>query len=347
MKLQLALIFLVFGGGARVNSQVIAVSHRLEISVPIKGTVTLEDQAKLTSPLTGRVETMVVQERTWIKAGKPLAYLADTKTAALLDYRGMTPKDVLLKQWKSVYYLSPVVCKQDCFVIRRFALEGTHIRPGDPLFQVAYRIALVGQVSPAYLSWIENGQELTYWPVSNPLKKRMALVQNYVVQKSTVAGGVFTSYIQMDHYPDALQWEGKIVPTPQESNALVVPTTALVYYQGKVFLPLEVSIGLATPDLTEITAAGPLQGDNPILVLNDAQLKKAFQYDPLKYPSKKPLPISCPQIASQQQHQQKAPKKIKKLKPKGPSLWERIKNVNSLPSPEQERKSDAEDDYGN
>jgi len=338
MRLRFALILFQCLVGGRAFSQTIAVARKSDITIPVNGTIAFEDKAQLKSPFTGRVETMNAEDQTWVKAGQPLAYLADTKTAALLDSRGMTPKDVLLERWKSIYSLTPVVCLKDCLVVRRFAVEGQRLRPGDPLFKVAYRIALVGRVSPDYSLLIHDGQDLSYWPKSNPLKKFRTVIQNYVVGFSTSSGGQFTSFIMVRRYPEELKWSGLATLA---QDVLAVPTDSLVRYQGKVFLPIQVSIGFGNQDITQITAAGPLQNGNPVLVLNGAQLNKASKYDYLKAISRSQnvqiLPQKNPsrQPTPQQKNQE------------GTSFWDQLKNAKSLQSPEQQRKSNSEDDYGN
>ncbi len=327
-------------------AQSVAVARLSDITIPAQGLIVFKQQEKLKASFDGRVETVNAQEQTWVKAGQPLAYLADIKTAALLDYRGMTPKQAVLDRWKSVYSLMKVDCPQDCLIIRRFVSEGQRIKTGDPLFQVSYRLALVGKIPPEYARYVKDGQDLLFWPASNSLKKKKTLIQNYSLNQTvSPPTGVFTSFIPVRHYPQELQWAGRITLA---HDVLAVPTSSLIAYQGKVFLPMEVVSGITTKELTEIKASEAVTDHSPILILKDVELNKAFRYDPKHALSLMPAISTAPAVSqSPTSRAASAPQAASPKKPQGPSFWERLKAVKPLPSRNQQRQSDSDEDYGN
>ncbi len=326
-------------------AQSLAVARLSDITIPARGSIVFKQREKLKASFDGRVETVNAQEQTWVKAGQALAYLADIKTAALLDYRGMTPKQAVLDRWKSVYSLMKVSCPQDCLILHRFVSEGQRIKTGDPLFQVAYRVALFGKIPPEYARYVKDGQDLFFWPASNALKKKKTMIQNYSLDQTTAPPmGVFTSFIPVRHYPQELQWVGRITLA---HDVVAVPTSSLISYQGKVFLPMEVVSGITTKELTEIKASEAVTDHSPVLILKDVELNKAFRYDPKHALSLMPTISTAPAVsrslpAARSATQAESPPK----KPKGPSFWERLKAVKPLPSRNQQRQSDSEEDYG-
>ncbi len=325
-------------------AQSVAVARLSDISIPVQGTIAFKKREKLEAPFDGRVETVNAQEQTWVKAGQPLAYLADTKAAALLDSRGMNPKQAVLDRWKSLYSLMKVSCPRDCLILHRFVSEGRRIKTGDPLFQVAYRVALFGKIPPEYARYVKDGQELVFWPASNALKKKKTRVQNYSLDQTTAPPmGVFNSFIPVRRYPQELQWAGRITLA---YDVLAVPTSSLISYQGKVFLPMEVVSGITTKELTEIKASEALTNHSPILTLKDVELNKASRYDPKHALSLMPVVSTAPAISQGLSARSATQAKSSPKKPKGPSFWERLKAVKPLPSRDEQRKSNSGEDYG-
>ncbi len=325
-------------------AQSVAVARISDITIPVQGSIVFENQEQLKAPFDGQVETADAQEQTWVKAGQPLAYLTDIKTAALLKYRGMTPKQAVLDRWKSVYSLTKVSCPQDCLIMRRFISEGQGIKTGDSLFRVAYRVALVGKISPEYARYVKNGQDLFFWHGSDTLRKKKTDVQNYSLNKTTAPPfGVFTSFISVQHYPRQLQWTGRITLA---QNVLSAPTSSLITYQGKVFLPMEIVSGITTKELTEIKASEALSDHSPILVLSDAQFNKAFRFDPKRALSLLPATSIAPMASPVSSSDQPAVQTGSPKKPEGPSLWQRLKAVKPLPTRNQQRQSNSDEDYG-
>ncbi len=327
-------------------AQSVAVARISDISIPVRGLIVFKNQERVKAPFDGKVEAVSAQEQTWVKAGQPLAYLADTQTAALLKYKGMTPKQAVLDQWKSQFSLIKVACSQDCFILRRFVSEGERIKTQDLLFKVAYKIALVGKVPATYARYVRNGQDLFFGPVSSILKKKKTDVQNYSLDETTTPpAGMFMSFIPVRRYPRQLQWAGRITLA---NNILAVPTSSLITYQGKVFLPMEVVPGITTKDLTEIKASEALSEHSPVLVLSDAQINKAFRYDPKHALSLLPKVSNLPAASKTPSFPQPKTRTATPKKSAGPSFWQKLKAVKPLPSRNQQRQSGSSDeDYGN
>ncbi len=325
-------------------AQGVAVARISDISIPVQGSIVFKNQEKFKAPFDGRVELVDVQDKTWVKAGKPLAYLADTQTAALLKYKGMTPNQLLLKRWKSMYSLSVVSCPKDCLILHHFVSGNQRIKTQDSLFKVAYKIALVGKIPAQYAAYIRNGQDLVFWSVSNPEKKKRIKIQNYSLNKETPPSGTFVIPIPLNFYSRDIRWAGRITLA---QSVLSVPTSSLITYQGKVFLPMEVVSGITTDKITEIKASEALSEHSPVLILSDAQINKAFRYSPQRALSLQPEISTATASVHAFSHAQPSSQTVIPKKPKGPSFWQRLKAVKPLPSRDQQRKSSSDENYGN
>lgn len=269
----------VWAAAARAEQPLEVKRQDLEVDVHVHGTVVARDIIRLKSTIDGRVEGVDISTYSWAADGKPLGYLANREMAAILDAHATTAAGVLEDRWRRVYAPTPIECPRDCFVLRRFVNNKDWLRPKALLFEAALSLQLVGRVRPEDAHLIRDGQTLEFWPTDDPSRKLTARVTHYVIDiqgEKVEPGGSFTVELGPGHYLDpGTEWEGRIVPLTKR-NVLVVPTGSLIRYQGAVYLPVRVSTGITTPDLTEITAG--VESKRQILVIDDSRLKNAFRY---------------------------------------------------------------------
>jgi hypothetical protein len=263
---------------------------QLQIKVRLDGTVVIvaDDVIRLRGAVEGRVEDLNISTGTWYLADQPMGHLANKEMAAILDSHNTTEQGVMEDRWKKVYEPTPITCPQDCYVLRVFAKNKDWLKPKGLLVEAATKLNLVGRVRPEDARWIRDGQDFQFWSVDDPTKKFQGRIANYVIDlqgNKYNPGGTFTIPLSASRYFDpGTQWEGLAVPLTK-SGVLVVPTGALIEYQGASYLPIRVSTGLTTNELTEITSG--VREKQDILVLDDASLKDAERHkmDPNAGPS--------------------------------------------------------------
>lgn len=253
----------------------------MPLVVKVEGTVVPAELARVKADFEGRFEEPRVTTYTWARAKRPMAYLASHEMAAMLDSQTSTIEDVAKQRWERVYRLEPLVCPEDCFVLRVFARPRQWIKPRGLIFEVAQKLQLVGRVRPEQAHLVRDGMFVEFWAKDQPDKKQKIKIQRYVldIQADKVSpGGSFAVNLTPDKFlPPGTAWEGKIVPMTRK-GVIIAPTDALIHYNGEIFLPVRVSTGITTPDLTEIRAG--VDDKRPLLILDDARMAGLERHAP-------------------------------------------------------------------
>lgn len=272
-----ALILLAARAGAATPAQV--KRGNLEIKVKVTGTVVPDDIFRIKSTIEGRVESVLTSTYVWRGADQPLAFLAHKELAAMLDSKGSQNVDILEDRWQRVYRPTAARCPDTCFILKNFLKAKTWVKPESVMFEAAGSLKLVARVRPEDASWIRDGQDLVFWPVSDPKRRLRGRVTKFIldIQGEKVSpGATFTLVMSPDRYFNpGTEWEGEIVPLSKK-DVLFVPTDALIREGGVTYLPIRVSTGITTQGLTQITAG--VEEKRDILVLDDAQLHGAARH---------------------------------------------------------------------
>ena len=272
-------LLLVLALSARAQQPLEVRRGDLQIKVRVQGTVVSEDIVRLKSAVEGRVEDLDASTFTWVNDDKPLGYLANKEMALILDSHATTEQGLLEDRWKQVYQPTPIECPSECFILRKFISNKEWLKPKAILFEAALKLQAVGRVRPEDAGLIRDGQTLEMWPVNDPTNKIHARVSHYVLDfqgNKFEPGATFTIDMSPRHYfPPGTEWEGLAVPITKK-NVLLVPTDALIRFGDSVYLPVRVSTGITTRELTEITAG--TEQKRQILVLDDSQLNEAMRH---------------------------------------------------------------------
>jgi hypothetical protein len=289
----------------------------LQVRVNLEGTVVVDDIIRLRAAVDGRVEDLNISTGSWFPPGQTLGHLANKEMAAILDSHNTTEPGVMEDRWRKVYEPTPISCPSDCYVLRVFIKNKEWLKPKALLFEAAQKITMVGRVRPEDVGWIKDGMDFQYWRADDPSKKYKSRIAGFVLDiqgEKAEPGGSFTLKMSPSHYfePDT-RWEGVIVPLVKP-NVLVVPTGAIIDYNGTAYLPIKVSTGMTTRELTEITAG--VQEKQDILVLDDAALKGAMRHQ-LQYSDTQPHAAADVEKKVQQDYlkpeKEPKPKKLKSL----------------------------------
>ena len=251
----------------------------LPIRVKVAGTVVPQDVFRLKSTIDGRVEAVNASSYTWRTSDEPLAMLSHKELAALIDSKGSQDQGTVEDRWAAVYKPTPVRCPETCFVLRVYARSRAWVKPQAVMFEAARKLALVARVRPEDVPLVRDGQELTFWATKDPAKKMTGRVTRFILDiqgEKREPGATFTLFLSPDRYFDpGTEWEGEIV-AGHKPDVLTVPTSALIRSGDAVYLPVRVSTGATTQELTQITAGA--EEKREFLILDDAQLKSAERY---------------------------------------------------------------------
>jgi macrolide-specific efflux system membrane fusion protein len=245
----------------------------LIVRVKVTGTVVTDDVFRLKSTIEGRVENVNVSSGSWRGAGENLAQLANKELAAMIDAKGTQDQDHLEDRWSTVFQPTPVRCPVSCYVLKVFAKAHSWVKPQAVLLEAASKLKLIGRVRPEDAPLLRDGMILTFWAVKDPKRKLTGRITRLILDiqgERVEPGATFTLDLTPDRYFDpGTDWEGEIIPL-RKSNVLIVPTAALIVNDGVAYLPIRVSTGTTTPELTEITAG--IDENHQILILDDSEL---------------------------------------------------------------------------
>jgi hypothetical protein len=251
----------------------------LEVKIQVTGTVIADDIFRIKSTIDGRVESVLASTYTWRGADQPLAFLAHKELAAMLDSKGNQNTDILEDRWQRVYRPTPARCPDTCFILKNFLKVKTWVKPESVMFEAASSLKLVARVRPEDVTWVHDGQELTFWPLDNPKRILKGRVTRFILDiqgEKVTPGATFTLTMSPDRYFDpGTAWEGLIIPL-NKRDVTYVPTAALIHAADGIYLPVRVSTGITTQGLTVLTAGA--EAGKEILILDDAQLHGAERH---------------------------------------------------------------------
>lgn len=234
----------------------------LRVLLETRGTVRVEDVFRIKATVDGRIERVDAKPLTWFGPRKSMGFLLTRELAAMMDARSTTPPEIIEDRWRKVFQPTPILCREDCFVLRVFARPQAWVEPEAHLVEAARRLVLVGRVRPGDSHWVQSGQLVTFWAKDDPRRRQQARVEKFTldVQGDKVGpGGTFTALLSPDVYlnPDT-EWEG-LIEALVKKDVLRVPTSALLRYGDEYYLPVRVWPGITTYDLTEVSA-GAVEG---------------------------------------------------------------------------------------
>ncbi len=245
------------------------------LRVQVAGTVVTHDVFRLKATINGRVEEVLASTGAWRAAADPLATLSNVELAAMLDSRGPQDQTVLQDRWGNVFAATPIRCPADCYVLRNYVRPKTWVKPQAVLFEAARGLKLIARVNSKDVHLLRReGLRLTYWPVSDPERRRSAPVTALVSDAADASAGASfeVELSPRDYLPPGTEWTGEIIARV-DRDVLAVPSAALIRQSGVYYLPVRVGVGIAADGVTEITSG--VEEGRPILILDDAELRGA------------------------------------------------------------------------
>ncbi|MFA5140828.1 MAG: hypothetical protein WC728_16500 [Elusimicrobiota bacterium] len=232
----------------------------IRVLVHTDGTVRAEDVFRLHSTIEGRVEQIDVSSFTWVRRNRPLLHVLPKEMAAIMDTKAPTPGQIIEERWERYYKPKPVDCASECFILKIFAREKTWVQPQTLLVEAARKLRLIGRIRPGESQWIKKGQLITFWAKAAPKERHQSRVDSFKldIQGQRVdPGGTLTVLLNRGRYLDpGTEWEGYVTAV-EKRDALRVPTGALIIHDGQAFLPIRVSTGITTREITEIVSGLP------------------------------------------------------------------------------------------
>jgi macrolide-specific efflux system membrane fusion protein len=283
-KFILLLIFLALAGGgfwfykkhqkdvaAKAEAQKFT-SAKVEIrtlrkTVESTGEVRPDNRLEVKSAISGRIESLLVNEGDTVQKGQTIAWVSSTERATLLDTARAKGEDEV-KYWEDVYKAAPLVAPLSGTVIVRNLEPGQTITASTTVIVIADRLILVGQVDETDIGAISAGQRVTVQLDAYPNNVFEGTVRRIAYDSKMVSN--VTMY-EVEVMPENLPGFARSGMTAtltflvdERNDVPAVPTAALEYRKGKAFVRLPaatgkepetraVQTGLSEKSFTEIT----------------------------------------------------------------------------------------------
>lgn len=239
----------------------------LQRTIDSTGEVRPENRLEVKSPISGRLEELLVNEGDMVQKGQTVAWISSTERATLLD-TARAKGEAEVKYWEDLYKAAPLVAPLSGTVIIRSLEPGQTITSSSAVIVIADRLIIVGQVDETDIGSIFAGQSVNVRLDAYPDEAFDGSVKSIAYDSKVVSN--VTMY-EVDVSPENLPNFARSGMTAtltflieEHRDVPVVPTAALEYSKGKPFVRLPakdgeepaarpVQTGLSENSFTEIT----------------------------------------------------------------------------------------------
>lgn len=149
------------------------------------GTVLPKNRLEIKPPVNGRVESVLVKEGQYVKAGQVLAWMSSTERAALLDAaRGQGEEQ--LKYWEQAYKPIALLASIDAEVIVATTQPGQTVTTADAVIVLSDHLIVRAQVDETDIGKVMLGQNAVIIIDAYPDDKINAVVEHIYYESETV-----------------------------------------------------------------------------------------------------------------------------------------------------------------
>jgi macrolide-specific efflux system membrane fusion protein len=126
--------------------------------VSATGTVQPQNRLEMKSPISGRVDKILVTEGQKVKMGDLLVLMSSTDRAALLD-AAKPQGEKVVSYWEDVYKPTPIIAPIDGEVIVKSVQPGQTVTPADDVVVLSDRLIVGAQVDETDIGKVKEGQK--------------------------------------------------------------------------------------------------------------------------------------------------------------------------------------------
>ncbi len=285
-----------FSKPARDQGYTVTVTRgSIEETVEATGSVAPLNRVEIKSPVSGRVEALLVDEGARVQPGQIIAWMSSTDRAAILDAARAQGPDAL-KRWEDTYKPTPIIASLPGVIILRNVVQGQTIDPSIVLFAMSDTLIAIAQVDESDIGRVKLGMPVRITLDSYPDRHVMGKVFDILYEGKNVSNVIqYGVKIKVDKVPDYFRSQmtanvSFIIRNKQD--ALLLPANAIrdAGTDGKrVLVPgaeegkteqRDVKVGIATDQTVEIVD-GLSEGDKVVI--------RTQRYTPQQAPQSSPL----------------------------------------------------------
>jgi macrolide-specific efflux system membrane fusion protein len=284
------------GRGDRGPRPVAVAREDLQETVDATGSVAPNNRVEIKPPVSGRVETLLVDEGDRVKSGQIVAWLSSSDRAAILDAaRAQGPEE--LKKWQDAYKPTPVLASLPGEVILRNVVVGQAVAASETMFAVADTLVVNAQVDESDIGKVRLGQKARVRLDSYPDKPVEGKVFDILYEGKNVSNVItYGVKVRPDKLPPFFrsQMTANVSFIIREKpGALTLPAAAVRDKEGKkvVLVPgapgeqpveREVKTGIEMDEKVEVLE-GLQEGDTVLLAKSRYVPQTAPQSSPLSF----------------------------------------------------------------
>lgn len=284
-KIILLLIVLALAGGGfrfyKIKKEKTAAEAEAQKFVPAKvelktlqetvestGEIRPDNRLEVKSPISGRIEQLLVNEGDTVQKGQVVAWLSSTERATLLDTARAKGEEEL-KYWEDIYKAAPLVAPLSGTVIVRSLEPGQTITASSAVIVIADQLIIVGQVDETDIGAVFAGQTVHVTLDAYPDASFEGTVKRIAYDSKMVSNvTMYEVDVTPENLPDFARSGMTATLTflmKEHKDVPAVPTAALEYRKGGTFVRLpagngaepesrEVKTGLSENSFTEIVS---------------------------------------------------------------------------------------------
>ncbi len=132
----------------------------ISFTISSTGSISPQNRVEIKPPISGRIESILVNEGDSVRKGQVLAWMSSTERAALLDAARTKGREEV-SRWEDLYKATPIIAPITGSVIARSVNPGQTVGPADPVVVVSDRLIVRVQVDETDIAKIKLGQAAT------------------------------------------------------------------------------------------------------------------------------------------------------------------------------------------
>lgn len=214
----------------------------LRITAQATGTTLPQNRLELKPPVSGRIETMQVEEGQTVRKGGILAWMSSTERAALLDAaRAKGEKEVAY--WEEIYKPTPLISPMDGVIIARNMEPGQTVTTQDVPLVMSDRLIVKAQVDETDIGQLRLGQKAEITLDAYPQIRIPGKVSHIAYESKTVNNVTMYGVDVLPEKVPALMRSGMTSNLTfivrEKENVLLLPQEAVRNMQDetRVFVP--------------------------------------------------------------------------------------------------------------
>jgi macrolide-specific efflux system membrane fusion protein len=216
----------------------------ISVELHLNGSVQPRNRLEIKPQVSGRVESVLVQEGDHVKKGQTLAWMSSSDRAALLDAASAKGEEEV-KKWSDIYKPAPIMAPMDGFIIARSKEPGQTIAAGEDLLVMSDTLIVEENVDETDLRNVSVGRRAAIFLDAYPDKKFPGVVE-HVAYESTVINNVTVYLVKVRPERTPPAFRAGMTATvdmvaEKKDNVLMLPIDAVIDNGRRKFVMVKVA----------------------------------------------------------------------------------------------------------